>query len=200
MKRIILCFALLLGAAATYAQPSVKFGLMAGMNVSKVKFKDFSGTFDPSNRYGFYVGPKLNVNIAMGFGLDVAAVYNQKRMNLEENYSRTLRSVEIPINVRYTLGLGKLLGVYAATGPQFGWNIGNTKWSTLTQDFTRENANVSWNVGAGLKVMDKVEIGVGYNIALSKYANIVEKAGADVEGKNYNFKTNTVQLQVACLF
>jgi len=200
MKKIILCFALLLGAATAYAQPGVKFGITAGMNASKVKFKDFKGTFDPSNRYGFYVGPKLNINLALGFGLDVAAVYNQKRMNLEEDYSRMLRSVEIPINVRYTVGLGKLLGIYGFTGPQFGWNIGNTKWSTVTQDFTRENANVSWNVGAGLKVMNRVEVGVGYNIALSKYANIIEKTNTDVEGKNYNFKTNTVQLQVAYLF
>lgn len=207
MKKIILCFALLLATTAAQAQLGVKFGVEAGMNVSKVDFSSLGGNFSSDNRYGFYVGPKMNLSILAGFGVDAAVLYNQKRMNLSDDYSRTLRSVEIPLNARYTIGLGKLLGIYVATGPQFGWNIGNTKWTSTGADgirdtFKRKNANVSWNFGGGFKVLDKVEIGVGYNLALSKYAKAVRKVinTPDTEGKNYDFKTNTVQLQVAYLF
>ena len=212
MKKSLFTLALLLTlAAATPAQAGIEFGIMAGMNMSKVNFKDLDRNFDSSNRYGFYVGPKVNVSV-LGFGADAALLYNQKRLNLDDDYSRTLRSVEIPVNARYTLGLGSLASVYAATGPQFGFNVGQTKWTKLFSSeettFERQNMNVSWNVGVGAKLAKHVEIGLTYNIALTKYAKTINRVsklagGADdavATPANYDFKTNTFQLQVAYLF
>ncbi|MBR1712484.1 MAG: PorT family protein [Alloprevotella sp.] len=212
MKRNLFTLALLLTlAAATPAQAGIEFGIMAGMNMSKVNFKDLDRNFSASNRYGFYVGPKVNVNV-LGFGADAALLYNQKRLNLGDDYSRTIRSVEIPINARYTLGLGSLASVYAATGPQFGFNVGQTKWTKLFSGedttFERKNMNVSWNVGVGAKLAKHVEIGLTYNIALSKYAKTINRVSKLAGGSddavtvpaNYDFKTNTFQVQVAYLF
>ena len=52
---------------------------------------------------------------------------------------------------------------------------------------------VSWNIGAGVKLLGHVELGVGYNIMLSKYAKTY---GAGT----YSFRDNTFQVQVAYLF
>lgn len=197
---------------ATPAQAGIEFGVEAGMNMSKVKLHNFSDNFDSNNRYGWYFGPKLNIS-ALGLGGDVALVYNQKRLSIsqdDDDYGRTLRSIELPINVRYTLGLGSLASIYFATGPQFGWNVGNKKWSafedgvnSVKTTFKRKNANVSWNIGAGVKLAGHVEVGLGYNFALTKYAKVIEWTGADVTAdadQDYDFKANTFQIQVAYLF
>ena len=67
--------------------------------------------------------------------------------------------MEVPVNFRYTLGLSSLAAVYASTGPQFGFNIGSRKWGLsditegrVTDVLKRENMNVSWNIGAGVKL------------------------------------------------
>lgn len=207
MKKILVSFvALLTLAAATPAQAGIEFGIEAGMNMSKVSFKNFNENFSADNRYGFYVGPKVNFSL-LGIGGDAAILYNQKRLNLDDDYSRMLRSIEIPLNLRYTFGLGKIAAIYAATGPQIGFNIGNTEWKHVFdgQDttFKRQNMNVSWNIGAGVKLLKHLEIGISYNIAITKYAKVLSIAGVseeDVSSKNYNFKTNTFQIQAAYLF
>ena len=161
------------------AKAGIEFGLEAGMNLSKLSVsKNLKQFTDPQNRYGFYVGPKMNFNF-LGFGGDVALLYNQRR---------------------YTLGLSSIAAVYASTGPQFGFNIGNHKWDItditegrIADAFKRENMNVSWNIGAGVKLLGHVELGIGYNIMLSKYAKTY---GAGT----YSFRANTFQVQAAYLF
>ena len=190
------------------AKAGIEFGLEAGMNLSKLSVsKNLKQFTDPQNRYGFYVGPKMNFNF-LGFGGDVALLYNQRRLSLTDHTSKTFRSVEVPVNFRYTLGLSSIAAVYASTGPQFGFNIGNRKWgitditegriatpenNVLSSTFTRKNMNVSWNIGVGVKLAGHVELGIGYNILLSKYAKTY---GAGT----YSFRANTFQVQAAYLF
>ena len=130
-KSLILAIALCLGlaSAAPAAAQSVKFGIVAGMSLNKLNFNGDGGRFDSENRYGWYIGPKLNIGLPLGFGLDVAAQYSQRRMNLNDDASETFKSIEIPLNVRYNIGLGSVASIYIATGPQFGFNVGHRHWS-----------------------------------------------------------------------
>ena len=196
---MIFAVVLTLGIAQP-AKAGIEFGLEAGMNLSKLSVsKNLKQFTDPQNRYGFYVGPKMNFNF-LGFGGDVALLYNQRRLSLTDHTSKTFRSVEVPVNFRYTLGLSSIAAVYASTGPQFGFNIGNRKWGItditvgrIADAFKRENMNVSWNIGAGVKLAGHVELGIGYNIMLSKYSKTY---GAGT----YSFRANTFQVQAAYLF
>lgn len=212
MKQTIFSCALFLAmVTAIPAQAGIEFGILAGMNTSKVNFKDLDRNFSSANRCGFYIGPKINFSI-LGFGGDAALLYNQKRLNLDEGYSRTLRSVEIPLNARYTVGIGSIAALYAATGPQFGFNVGQTKWTKLLSGddttFKRENMNFSWNIGVGAKFLKHIEVGLSYNIALTKYAKTLNRVSKIVGGNgdviptpaDYNFRTNTFQIQAAYLF
>ncbi len=197
-KSLILAIALCLGlaSAAPAAAQSVKFGIVAGMSLNKLNFNGDGGRFDSENRYGWYIGPKLNIGLPLGFGLDVAAQYSQRRMNLNDDASETFKSIEIPLNVRYNIGLGSVASIYIATGPQFGFNVGHRHWSfsDMQETFSMERMNTSWNVGAGVKVLSHLEVGVAYNIALSKYAK------HRFQGEDYSFKANTFQVQLAYLF
>lgn len=186
---------------ATTASAQFKFGIVAGMNMSKLSFDD-GKYFNSEHRAGWYVGPKVWFNIPIvGLGVNASAQYSQRRMNVKSgdgedavSDSKNLNTIEIPINVRYTLGLGSIASVYAETGPQFGFNVGN---KTISEVAKFKSSNVTWNVGIGARVLGHLEAGVGYNIALSKFGELVPDA---LTGTKNDFKSNTWQVQVAYLF
>ena len=202
MKKFFLAVAMLfIIGGATTASAQFKFGLVAGMNMSKLSF-DNGKYFDSDNRAGWYVGPKVWFNIPIvGLGVNASAQYSQRRMNVKSgdgedavSDSKNLNTIEIPINVRYTLGLGSIASVYAETGQQFGFNVGN---KTVSEVAKFKSSNVTWNVGIGARVLGHLEAGVGYNIALSKFGELVPDA---LTGTKNDFKSNTWQVQVAYLF
>lgn len=202
MKKFILAAAaLFLLAGVPTASAQLKFGLVAGMNMSKLSF-DNGKYFDSDNRAGWYVGPKVWFNIPIvGLGVNASAQYSQRRMNVKSgdgedavSDSKNLNTIEIPINVRYTLGLGSIASVYAETGPQFGFNVGN---KTVSEVAKFKSSNVTWNVGIGARVLGHLEAGVGYNIALSNFGELVPD---QLRGTKNDFKSNTWQVQVAYLF
>ena len=170
------------------------------MNMSKLSF-DNGKYFDSDHRAGWYVGPKVWFSIpVVGLGINASAQYSQRRLNVQSDEdgsmsdSKNLNTIEIPINVRYTLGLGSIASVYAETGPQFGFNVGN---KTISEVAKFKSSNVTWNVGIGARVLGHLEAGVGYNIALSKFGELVPDA---LTGTKNDFKSNTWQVQVAYLF
>ncbi len=202
MKKFFLAVAMLfIIGGATTASAQFKFGLVAGMNMSKLSFDD-GKYFNSEHRAGWYVGPKVWFNIPIvGLGVNASAQYSQRRMNVKSgdgedavSDSKNLNTIEIPINVRYTLGLGSIASVYAETGPQFGFNVGN---KTISEVAKFKSSNVTWNVGIGARVLGHLEAGVGYNIALSKFGELVPD---QLRGTKNDFKSNTWQVQVAYLF
>lgn len=202
MKKFFLAVAaLFLLAGVPTASAQLKFGLVAGVNMSKLSF-DKSRYFDSDQRVGWYVGPKVWFSVPIvGLGINASAQYSQRRMNVKSGYgedavsdSKNLNTIEIPINVRYTLGLGSIASVYAETGPQFGFNVGN---KTVSEVAKFKSSNVTWNVGIGARVLGHLEAGVGYNIALSNFGELVPD---QLRGTKNDFKSNTWQVQVAYLF
>ncbi|MBR7027837.1 MAG: PorT family protein [Bacteroidaceae bacterium] len=209
MKRTLLALVAMLMLSMGTANAQLEWGIMAGTNLTKVNFSNdledvATSNLKSKNMSGFYVGPKVNFTLPIiGLGADAALVYSQKKLQVEAadgSASNTFRSIEIPINLRYTFGLSSLAAVYVATGPQFGFNVGNRKWDFSSIDaglnsvkFKKQNMNTSWNVGAGVKLLGHLEVGLLYNIAISKY---YKKAGSD----DYNFKSNSFQIQAAYLF
>ena len=109
------------------AQAQFQFGLKGGLNISKLTFSEDIVKGD--NRTGFFIGPMAEFTIPIvGLGVDVAALYNQsgaKAQSGNEEVSQTFKSIEVPVNLKWTLGLGSTLGAYIAAGPQFGFNVGS---------------------------------------------------------------------------
>ena len=62
-------------------------------------------------------------------------------------------------------------------------------------DYDLKKNNTSFNVGAGLKLIKHLQVGVNYNFALGHTATIKLKDGRDVEIKN-----NGWQVSLAYLF
>jgi hypothetical protein len=74
------------------------------------------------------------------------------------------------------------------------------KWKNIGSgsNFSRENLNTTWNVGAGVRLLSRLDIGVGYNFALHKTGKaIISKALPTGESQDYElkYKTNTFQVK-----
>lgn len=130
----------------------------------------------------------------VGLGVDVAALYNQsgaKAQSGNEEVSQTFKSIEVPVNLKWTLGLGSTLGAYIAAGPQFGFNVGS---GHFTESFDMKSCNTSFNVGAGVKLLGHLQAGVNYNFGLSKMARSVD------DQMTIEMKRNTWQISLAYMF
>lgn len=223
-KAKTLCVALLLamaGGVAAQAQ-SFSYGIVAGLNLTKLKYSgNMKENFSSDNKAGWYVGPKVAFNTVIGIGIDAALEYSERNLSitndaydelgLDGNYvaatqTKTYRTFEIPVNVRYNIGFGKKAGVYVATGPQFGFALQNMKWNKVCTggNFSKQNMNVTWNIGAGLRLLNHLEVGIGYNMALGKAGKAIWKTVGGSTGEStdaeLNYKTNTFQVQLAYMF
>lgn len=207
---------LLLGltaAPATVQAQSFDWGIVAGLNMSRLKVSgDALQTVKDNGDYkaGWYVGPKVYFNTVIGLGIDASLQYSERKLQMQSksdvvgSETETYRTIEIPINLRYNIGLGKTLGVYVSTGPQFGFALQNMNWGNVGTgyNFSRENMNTTWNVGAGLRLMQHLEVGIGYNFAIGPVGKMIvgsNKVGTS-DDKELKYKANTLQVQVAYVF
>ena len=194
-KSLRIIVLMLLVTTAAHAQLPVKFGLKGGLNITKVKFdKDVVGT---DNQSGFFIGPMAEFTIPIvGIGADIAVLYDQKKIEVD-NEKETLKYIDIPINLKYTLGLGSMAGIYLATGPQFSFNVGDDK--ILKADtYKMKSSTFSWNVGAGVKLINHIQVGYNYNIGIGKTAEL-NGVGDYLKGAG-KMKNNSHQISVAYLF
>lgn len=106
-----------------------------------------------------------------------------------------LKSIEVPVNLKWSVGLGSALGVYLAAGPQFGFNIDNG----FDKLMDTKTCAVSVNVGVGVKLLSHLQIGVNYNIGASKLAELVpDEVGEYISAPN--LRKNSWQVSAAYLF
>lgn len=214
-------FAILLlavvGMGVQPASAQVKLGVVGGLNVTKVDYKHLSSNYDSKNRAGWFIGPKVEAHLPLvGIGVDAALLYSQRGISTEETVDNStgtgeitskstsqFRTIEIPINLRYQFGFSSLVAVYVATGPQFGFNVGSGSFSNIVgTKFKYKNSILSYNIGAGVKLLKHLEAGIGYNFPLTKFAKVTNTAELPVElqSKNASFKAGTFQLHVGFFF
>jgi hypothetical protein len=137
--------------------------------------------FDASNKTGFFVGPMVKVTVPIvGLSFDAAALYDQKEADVkyvgtngdfgQANVKQ--QSINIPVNVRYGFGLSSLANIFLFAGPQWGINVGgkNFTWNE-TSSYSLKKSNFSVNVGAGVTLLNHLQISANYNIACGKSAD-----------------------------
>lgn len=191
---IVACLFMTIPAQAQF----FKFGVKGGVNVSKVTFSE--DLFKSDNRTGFYIGPTVEFTIPIvGLGLDIAALYNQTEAKSEgmgsnlPDVSEKMKSIELPVNLKWTLGLGSTLGVFLAAGPQFGFNVGDGDYAHA---FDMRTCYTSFNVGGGVKLFRHLQAGINYNFGISKLAKAVSEK---YEG-SVDMKRKAWQISLAYMF
>ena len=200
MKKLFTLVALIAATlVAVPAQAQFKFGLKGGLNVTDMSFS--SDVVEASNRAGFFIGPTVKFTLPIvGLGIDASALYDQREAELKDSDEKIKQqAINIPINLRYDIGLGSLAAVYLAAGPQFGFNIGD-KHQTLVQDVSEwklNTSNFSVNVGLGVMLLSHLQIGANYNIVCGKTGEVTVFDGAK---EAFRGRSNTWQVSAAYYF
>lgn len=162
--------------AASSAQAQVKFGLKGGLNVTNMSLN--SEVFDADNQTGFFIGPTVKFTLPIvGLGIDASALYDQRDAKVKveddgESVESKIKnqSINIPINLRYGVGLGSTASLFLFAGPQFGFNVGD-KNQSLYKDAAQwrlKSSTFSVNVGLGAMLLSHLQISANYNIACGK--------------------------------
>ena len=196
-------FTLVVLVAATLvtipAQAQFKLGLKGGLNLTDMSFS--VDDVDVSNHAGFFIGPTAKFTLPIvGLGLDASVLYDQREAKLKGTDDKIKQqAINIPINLRYDIGLGSLAAVYLAAGPQFGFNIGD-KHQTLVEDVSEwklNDSNFSVNVGLGVMLLGHLQVGANYNIVCGKTGEVTVIDGVE---EAFRGRSNTWQISAAYYF
>ena len=184
MKKIfsVLMVAVALLMAAPAQAQLIKFGVKGGLNMSKLDMEGYKS----DNTTGFFIGPMAEFTLpVIGLGVDGALMYSQRGKG---EYKE--QGVEIPVNLKYTIGLGSMAGIYIAAGPDFFFNFKDID----VANFEAKKTQVAVNLGAGLKLLKKLQVGVTYQIPMGDSFEWKDAAEA------FSAKTKTWQVSAAYIF
>lgn len=196
---------IVLVAATCFAMPAsaqLKFGVKGGLNITDMSLS--SDVFETSNRTGFFIGPTVKFTLPIvGLGIDASALYDQRESELTNADNEVTKikqqAINIPINLRYDIGLGSLAAVYLAAGPQFGFNVGDKNQTLFDDvaDWKLNSSNFSVNVGAGVMLLSHLQVGANYNIVCGKTGKITYLDGVE---SAFRGRSNSWQISMAYYF
>lgn len=205
MKKF-LCTLFMIGALLsvnTTASAQLKWGLKAGLNLTNPSKKAFEASL--KGKTGWFIGPMAEFTLPIiGLGVDGSLLYSQANNEITyEGESETLKLhyIDIPINLKYTIGLGSIASVFIAAGPQFSFNVsGNTidKIFETEEGYDPEGDNknfeASINAGIGVKLIKKLQIYGGYNFALGNSFTFKNALNSVSSGKNNMWKVSVAYM------
>ncbi len=205
MKKLLTLIVMVV-AMSMPSQAQIKFGIQGGLNLTNISdfSLDVAGMENAiKNKTGFFIGPTVKFTLPIvGLGIDAAALYDQREAKTNEQTLKS-QSVQVPINVRYGLGLGSLAEIFLFAGPQFGFNVGS-KAKDLYNDaakWTLKSSNLSANVGLGATIMSHLQLKVNYNIALGKTGEVEVKDATSAAWKTITgAKANAWQISASYYF
>lgn len=160
MKKVfsVLMVAVALMMAAPAQAQLIKFGLKGGMDFTELDFNKKTVGEVTESSTGFFVGPMAEITLPIvGLGIDGAVMYAQKG---KDEWKQ--QGLEVPVNLKFTVGLGSTLGLYVAAGPDFFFNFKDIDVDNMEAKKTQ----VAMNIGAGLKLLKKLQLGVTYQIPM----------------------------------
>ncbi len=183
MKKTIMILALaivaLVGSQAASAQ--LRFGIKGGVALNKMEFDKSS--LESDNRAGFTGGIMLEFNLpVVGLGFDASAMYTHRSAKYSAGNAEltTLKRdyIAFPINLKYKFSILPMVKPFAFTGPEFGIRLSDeadgAKYSRMS---------TSWNVGAGVELLNHLQIAASYGIGLNK--TVQDALGiSNIDGKD----------------
>lgn len=200
MKKILLFFALVaMSVVSINAQDNLKWGVMAGMNVSKYTITGFD------SRIGFHAGVKAELGLsqeASGAYMDFAALLTLKGAKIDGGSIASIKFnpyyLEVPVHVGYKYAVNDDFALFGSAGPYiavglFGKakakvdgdlvDLGEFGGNSASEDIFGDDGFKRFDFGLGLKA--GVEFSKKYQVAISYDFGLVEVA-KDLGMKNRN--------------
>ena len=201
MKKIISSALLVLSflfSIPVHADEPLKFGVKAGLNVSDFYFD--SEVFDKTNQAGWFIGPTVKFTLPV-------VLYDYRAAKLDyATMTQTVKQqqIAIPVNARYSIGLGSMASVFIFGGPQVAFNIGEKEYQwNMKSTYALKNSNFSVNLGFGVTAFKHLQVSANYNISCGKTGHATWKSATDAATSVFNKKSsrnNSWQVGVAYFF
>ena len=189
-----------------HADEPLKIGVKVGLNVSDFHFS--SEVFDKSNQTGWFIGPTVKFTLPIvGLGMDASVLYDYRSAKL--NYATVEQTVKqqqlsIPVNLRYSIGLGGTANIFFFGGPQIAFNVGDKDYQwNKSSNYALKNSNFSVNLGFGVTVLRHLQVSANYNIACGNTADVTWKTATDAATPIFHKKSSrnsSWQLGIAYFF
>jgi opacity protein-like surface antigen len=206
MKKIISVLVIAVSISmAMPVQAQLKLGVKGGVNLVSAPSTDISAT-DVKSSTGFFVGPMIDFSIPIiGIGFDASLLYSQKGNKFNEE-TVLQQGVEIPVNLKYSIGLGDLASVFVAAGPSAFINFNSgaqsivpkaTSLGDLKNSVNYKAFELSINAGVGAKLLNHFQVGLNYNMPVTNSAQLTDTVGLS---QSSSIKTKTWQVSLAYLF
>ncbi|WP_195655836.1 porin family protein [Bacteroides sp. 1001136B_160425_E2] len=200
MKKVLLFFALVaISVVSINAQDNLKWGVMAGMNVSKYTITGFD------SRIGFHAGVKAELGLsqeASGAYMDFAALLTLKGAKIDAGSLASFKMnpyyLEVPVHVGYKYAVNDDFALFGSVGPYiavglFGKakakvdgniaDLGEFGGNSASENIFGDDGLKRFDFGLGLKA--GVEFSKKYQVAISYDFGLVEVA-KDLGMKNRN--------------
>lgn len=198
------------------AQDNLKWGVMAGMNVSKYTFTGFD------NRIGFHAGVKAELGLSQetsGAYMDFAALLTLKGAKIDGGAIASFKFnpyyLEVPVHIGYKYAVNDDFALFGSVGPYiavglFGkakFNMGSAigdlagmegieiegmEGKSLSEDIFGDDGFKRFDFGLGLKA--GVEFSKKYQVAISYDFGLVEVA------KDLGMKNRNLMLSLGYMF
>lgn len=195
--------AILIGCGSASAQ--FRFGVKAGINLNSLHLSNFGHNFNKENGCGFTGGVMTEFQVPLiGLCFDASLMYTHMSAatdvytntdgDLDQLTEITPKKdfLEIPINVKYKLGL-PIIHPYVFTGPSFAFKFGGDN-----DYFKTKTVQCAWNVGLGFELLNHVQISGSYGFGMN---NILKKSGiVDNTTEDLKIKNNYWTITAAYLF
>lgn len=200
MKKVLLFFVLVaMSVVSVNAQDNLKWGVMAGMNVSKYTITGFD------SRIGFHAGVKAELGLsqeASGAYMDFAALLTLKGAKVDGGSLASIKFnpyyLEVPVHVGYKYAVNDDFALFGSVGPYIAVGLfGKVKakvdgsiadleeldTDSASEDIFGNDGLKRFDFGLGLKA--GVEFSKKYQLAISYDFGLVEVA-KDLGMKNRN--------------
>ena len=194
LNTLMLAIGLLLMAMPADAQ--IRFGVKGGVNLTQVE-TNLKAIKD--NSTGYFIGPMIEATIpGIGLGVDGAIMYAQRGKD-----ELKMEGVEVPLNLKLTIGAGSSLSIFLAAGPDFFLNLKDLDLGAIDATIQgykakEKKAQVGLNLGGGVKLMQHLQLGLNYMIPLGDSFSF--KKASDAVGEDESFKYKNWQLSLAYIF
>lgn len=206
MKKLLSFAFLTLGlfVSTSVNAQGVKLGVKGGLNVTDMSFD--SELLNKSNCVGGFIGPTIKFTLPIiGLGIDASALYDFREAKITDraNQEKSVKQeqISIPVNARYSIGLGSTASAFLFAGPQWSINIGDKDFEwTKGSSYSFKDSNFSVNAGLGITLMDHLQISANYNIAMGKTADIKAREVLTDLPEKIKSRTNSWQIAVAYFF
>jgi len=153
MKKLLLSASVVLLATGAFAQSTMtgsdaRFGIKAGVNLSKFRASDFNGSKEfndnVQNNVGFNVTAFADFGVGNNFFIQPGVSLQNKGAKFEQTNTIAgvtnttsnkvnLMAIEVPINAVFRIPTGDAGAIQISAGPYVGFNIsGKNKFETVT--------------------------------------------------------------------